>query len=107
MRGKLKYSIIIPTLNEEILLPKLLNRLNDIELRRHNDYEIIISDGGSRDKTLEISNKFADKTILKQDQYPQNIATGRIIDGKSAAGEILIFHRHGKGYASLVQSMKK
>lgn len=91
MSIQLKYSIIIPTLNEEILLPKLLNQLNDKELRSCYEYEMIISDGGSKDKTLEISRKLADKIIFNQDQGSQNIAAGRNIGAKSASGEILIF----------------
>lgn len=91
MSIQLKYSIIIPTLNEEILLTKLLNQLNDKELRSCYEYEIIISDGGSKDKTLEISRKLADKIIFNQDQGSQNIAAGRNIGAKSASGEILIF----------------
>jgi len=91
LKDKLKYSIIIPTLNEEILLPKLLNQLNEAELKRKYKYEIIISDGGSKDKTLEISRKLADKVILKQNQFQQNIAAGRNAGAKSAAGEILVF----------------
>lgn len=91
MSKPLKYSIIIPTLNEETLLPKLLNQLNYKELRSNCEFEIIISDGGSSDKTLEISRKLADIIILNQDQNSQNIARGRNIGAKSASGEILIF----------------
>jgi glycosyltransferase involved in cell wall biosynthesis len=87
----LKYSIIIPTLNEEKLLPRLLSQLNDKGLRNRYQYEIIISDGGSSDGTLEISQNSADKIILKQDHGSQNIAAGRNIGAKSALGEILIF----------------
>ena len=48
----MKYSIIIPTLNEEKLLPKLLNQLNEKALRNRYQYEIIISDGGKIQETL-------------------------------------------------------
>jgi len=91
LSDKLKYSIIIPTLNEEALLPKLLNQLNDKKLRSSYEFEIIISDGGSKDKTLEISRNLVDKIILNQDQVSQNIAAGRNIGAMSASGEILIF----------------
>ena len=87
----MKYSIIIPTLNEEKRLPKLLNQLNDKALRNRYQYEIIISDGGSTDGTLEIAQNSADKIILKQDHGSQNIAAGRNIGAKPALGEILIF----------------
>ena len=87
----MKYSIIIPTLNEEKRLPKLLNQLNDKALRNRYQYEIIISDGGSSDGTLEIAQNSADRIIMKQDHGSQNIAAGRNIGAKSAIGEILIF----------------
>jgi len=87
----LKYSIIIPTLNEETLLPKLLHQLINKSLRDRYQYEIIISDGGSKDKTLEISRNVVDKIILNETQAAQNIAVGRNIGAKSASGEILIF----------------
>ena len=87
----MKYSIIIPTLNEETLLQKLLHQLINKSLRDRYQYEIIISDGGSKDKTLEISGNVVDKIILNETQAAQNIAVGRNIGAKSASGEILIF----------------
>lgn len=74
-----------------MLLPKLLNQLNDIALSKIYQYEIIISDGGSTDKTLDIAQRFANKIILKQGKSSQNIAAGRNIGAKSASGNILIF----------------
>lgn len=86
-----KYSIIIPTVNEENLLPNLLKQLNDEKLKNKYEYEIIISDGGSTDNTLAVAGKFADKILSKEDQKNQNIATGRNVGAKSASGELLIF----------------
>ncbi len=45
-------SIIIPTLNEEKYLPKLLK---SIKKQNFSDYEIIIADAGSKDKTIEVA----------------------------------------------------
>lgn len=87
----MRYSIIIPTLNEEALLPKLLEQLNDAKLREKYKFEIIISDGGSTDNTLTIAKKFADKIITKNDTALQNIAEGRNIGAASASGDIFIF----------------
>jgi len=55
--SKLKFtreiSIIIPTLNEEEYLDRLLSRLED----NPEGLEIIVVDGGSKDKTLEIARR--------------------------------------------------
>jgi len=45
-------SIVIPTLNEERFLPLLLT---SIQGQSFSDYEIIVSDGGSKDRTQEIA----------------------------------------------------
>lgn len=45
-------SIVIPTLNEEKYLPKLLSSLRG---QNFSDYEIIVSDGVSSDKTKELA----------------------------------------------------
>jgi glycosyltransferase involved in cell wall biosynthesis len=87
----LKYSIIIPVLNEEILLPGLLDQLNDTILKNKYEYEIIISDGGSEDKTIEIALKIADIVKFHNKIIMQNIAQGRNEGAKLAQGEILIF----------------
>lgn len=48
------FSIIIPTLNEEKYLPHLLN---DLLMQTFGDFEVIIVDGKSKDKTLELAKK--------------------------------------------------
>jgi glycosyltransferase involved in cell wall biosynthesis len=85
------YSIIIPTLNEEKIIKNLLNQLTDSELKSKFDYEIIISDGGSSDKTLEIAKEYDVKIIEKPKNTKQNIAMGRNAGGFAASGNILIF----------------
>jgi len=87
----LKYSIIIPTLNEEKLLPNLLNQLNNISLKEKYDYEIIISDGGSIDKTIELALCRSDVVKVHTGKERQNIAKGRNEGAKFAKGEILVF----------------
>ncbi len=87
----MKYSIIIPTLNEEILLPNLLNQLNNPSLKEKYGYEIIISDGGSSDKTIELALCRSDVVKVRTDKERQNIAKGRNEGAKFAKGEILVF----------------
>lgn len=88
----MKLSFIIPTLNEEKLLAQLLEILDNPNLRNKYDYEIIISDGGSTDKTIQIAEKFADKVIVHNSNKTQNIAMGRNIGGFAAKGDVLIFY---------------
>jgi len=57
----MKYSIIIPTLNEERYLPKLLDSIKNQNL---GDYEIIVADNDSKDKTRSIAQKYG-CTIVK------------------------------------------
>ena len=87
----MKYSIIIPTLNEEKLLPNLLKQLTNPSLINKYDYEIIISDGGSKDKTVELAQSFSELIKVHIDRNKQNIALGRNEGFRFSIGDILIF----------------
>jgi glycosyltransferase involved in cell wall biosynthesis len=87
----LKYSIIIPTLNEEKLLPDLLKQLSNPEYKRKYDYEIIVSDGGSKDKTVDIARKYCDIVKVHSGTKRQTIAEGRNTGADSANADIFIF----------------
>lgn len=54
-------SIIIPTLNEEKYLPRLLDSIYKQDFK---NYEIIVSDAGSSDKTFEVAKRYGTKFIL-------------------------------------------
>lgn len=49
------FSVIIPTLNEEIFLPKLLQSL---ATQTNKDFEVIVVDGSSKDKTVLEAKKY-------------------------------------------------
>lgn len=85
-----KVSIIIPALNEEKLIERLLSQF-DSALKKRFDVEVIISDGGSKDSTLEIAKKYADRIILHNEKYQQNISQGRNEGAKNSLGDVLIF----------------
>jgi glycosyltransferase involved in cell wall biosynthesis len=83
-------SIIIPTLREEKLLPKVLEQFTP-ELKKKYNLEVIVSDGGSTDGTLEIAKQYADVLIQNPEGQFQNISRGRNLGAKAARGEILCF----------------
>lgn len=85
-----KISIIIPTLNEEKLLKRLLSQFSP-EIRKKYNVELIISDGGSQDSTIKIAEEYADRLILYKEIYPQNISQGRNEGAKNCLGDVLIF----------------
>ncbi len=58
-------SIVIPTYNEEKYLERTLATLSNQTLQREK-YEIIIVDGGSKDRTIEIARKYADKVMVQK-----------------------------------------
>jgi len=76
-------SIIIPTLNEEKYLPLLLE---SIKKQDFEDYEIIIADAESKDRTIEIAKKYGCKIVLGG--LP---AKGRNEGAKIAKGDIFLF----------------
>lgn len=90
MTKKPFFSIIIPALNEEKYLPKLLD---DLSKQTFRDFEVIVVDGKSEDKTIELAKTFIDKlpklTLLTSDR--RHVCTQRNLGAKHAIGEVLIF----------------
>ena len=76
-------SIIIPTYNEEEYLPILLE---SIKQQKFDDYEIIIADANSTDRTREIAEEYG--CIITEGGLP---AVGRNNGAKIAKGEYLPF----------------
>jgi glycosyltransferase involved in cell wall biosynthesis len=81
-------SIIIPTLNEEKLIGTVLADLRKDFTMPH---EIIVTDGKSTDKTVEIARKYADKVIEYTGTARQTIAQGRNDGARAAVGDYLVF----------------
>ena len=77
-------SIIIPTLNEEGYIE---NCLKSIKRQSYKNYEIIVTDAKSKDKTVKKAKKYADKVIVCKRAhigYQCNQAA------KKAKGEIIV-----------------
>jgi len=54
-------SVIIPAYNEEKRLPKTLEEIDKYLSRQSYDYEILVVNDGSRDKTVEVAKSFIPK----------------------------------------------
>ena len=81
----MKFSIIIPTLNEEQTLNT--NQKSLIALKNKLNAEIIIVDGKSEDNTSSVAKLFADKFY-----YQSPTRSGQLNKGASHAnGDYLIF----------------
>jgi len=78
-----KYSVIIPTLNEEKYLPAVLEHLINID----EDIEIIIADGGSVDSTVKIAERFNVKVCRSEKGKGIQLNNGAVC----ATGAVLIF----------------
>jgi glycosyltransferase involved in cell wall biosynthesis len=76
-------SIVIPVLNEEKLLPRLLQSLQDQSFK---DYEVIVADAGSTDNTVAIAQQFGAKVVVGG--VP---SVGRNAGAKEAKGDIILF----------------
>ena len=78
-----KYSVIIPTLNEENYLPTVLEHLKNID----EEIEIIIADGGSVDSTVKIAERFDVKVCRSEKGKGIQLNNGAVC----ATGAVLIF----------------
>ena len=80
----MKVSIIIPTYNEAENIENVIQYLMSVP--QHEQIEIIISDGGSTDETIEIAKKYSVTTLLSpnkgragQMNHAIQYATGNIL----------------------------
>ncbi len=83
-------SIVVPTLEEENNIGRCLESLLKLDYPRK---EIIVSDGGSQDRTVEIAKKFSVKIIVDS-HLPKGWigkSYGCQIAYKEAKGDILLF----------------
>lgn len=57
-----RFSVIIPTLNEEKFLPNLLQSLVE---QTYKDFEVIVVDGKSKDRTVIVAESFKKKLSIR------------------------------------------
>ena len=85
------FSIIIPALNEEKYLPLLLS---DLSQQTYQNFEVIIVDGQSNDKTIAKSQQFASKlpSLKILISKIKNVSVQRNLGADKAKGEYLVFN---------------
>jgi len=94
-RGKVRVSIIIPAFNEEGNIKPLLEQFNEVIHRAGSDWEVIIVDDGSKDKTAERARDAANHYHwLRVVSYtPNRGLTSALETGfKNARGSIYVFY---------------
>jgi rSAM/selenodomain-associated transferase 2 len=75
-------SVVIPTLNEELNLPKTLRSVGQMP-----NCEVIVVDGGSQDRTVPIAEEWGAKIVLSEP-----CRGGQMNDGaRKASGDTLLF----------------
>jgi glycosyltransferase involved in cell wall biosynthesis len=80
-------SVVIPSWNEEKYIARTLKSLLKQSLDR-KEYEIIVVDGHSKDKTRQIAKKYGAKVYLEN---KGSIGYARNLGAKKARGEIVAF----------------
>lgn len=83
-------SVIIPTLSEKRLIEQALRQFDE-DIRRKYNLEIIVSDGGSDDGTVQIAKELADQVVIYNGEARQTIAGGRNNGAVKAQGDLLFF----------------
>ena len=94
-------SVIIPTLNEEKNISRVVSQFKGIK-----NIEVIVADGSSEDDTVKIAKKLGAK-VYQNPRDKQNIAKNRNFGAKYAQGEILIFCDADTKFKSPKKALKK
>ncbi|MCX6776133.1 MAG: glycosyltransferase [Candidatus Micrarchaeota archaeon] len=79
-------SIIIPALNEEKYIVKTLESAR--RQKASFDYEIIVADNNSQDRTVELSEKYADRVVTVK---RRGTGIGRNTGARKSRGRMLVF----------------
>ncbi|MCQ1537970.1 glycosyltransferase [Methanocalculus taiwanensis] len=78
-------SVIVPTYNEESNIEGCLQSLSNQSIPR-SEYEIIVVDGNSKDRTREIAEKYADLVFI---QTSKKVGGARNDGAEASKGEII------------------
>ncbi|MFA5996331.1 MAG: glycosyltransferase [Candidatus Paceibacterota bacterium] len=82
-----RVSIVIPTLREGPFLERTLKNLDGLTI----PHEIIITDGGSADETLDVARRYTDKITVWTEPRRQTFGEAKNAGAALATGEYLVF----------------
>jgi dolichyl-phosphate beta-glucosyltransferase len=91
---KMEISIVIPAYNEEKRIGKTLKKVYEYFKEKKIEFEIIVVDDGSNDKTVEIVEKFSfDKKEIRILKHEKNMGKGAAVKTGilNAKGELILF----------------
>ena len=80
-------SIVIPTLREGPFLERTLKNFEGLQI----PHELIITDGGSTDETLDIARRYTEKIVIWGEQRRQTFGEAKNSGAALATGEFLVF----------------
>lgn len=90
MSNKPFFTIVTPTLNEEKYIPHLLS---DLKKQHFQDFEVIVVDGNSKDKTTQKINEFQGKlnSLNVYTLEKNNVSKQRNFGASKAKGKYILF----------------
>ncbi|HRP01337.1 MAG TPA: glycosyltransferase [Candidatus Kapabacteria bacterium] len=84
------FTLVVPVLQEDKILAKHLSKFS-LGLREEYNIELIVSDGGSTDKSVEIAKIYADTVVVHNKNNRQTISEGRNNGAYLAKSDVLVF----------------
>ena len=96
-------SVIIPTFNEEKTIEKTVRQFAGLSVQ----HEILVCDGRSKDQTVAIAKKFADKVIEAGPKDGSGVSAQRNMGARDAKGEFIVFLDSGDAIPDIEYFFKK
>lgn len=85
--GRVRYSVVIPALNAETVLPGCLEALAAQTIAAEK-YEVVVVDDGSEDRTFEVAEQLGAQALRQEHKGP---AAARNLGAAKARGRVLLF----------------
>ena len=84
----MKISVVIPTYNEAKIIQRTLQQFTKV---KGSHFEVIVTDDGSDDDTVQLAREYADKVVQNPDPLFKVIGLNRNRGAKAASGDVLWF----------------